>query len=303
MYAELLRGLFTEESLTTAERKIDYLRGLQLRVKFLRKAYTKYPVPPNIYVERGVQAAYLLAYLPHYTEPLYEIFVRNAGIEIPTRLSLFGTGPCPEMIGLLRYIRDKHPRHAEPLRVTAYDLAHEEWAWSRSIVFNYVAPTFLRQNEFKVAGKRLDIAAPFDLGNVGRQFCVFQNCLNEIQPTSWPTFIASVIGLYKNLAPASWLCMIHAGQVERQLVRVEDLMGEIQNKIAAQYSTDAIVKDVAEGNEQGLIRHRSRFGYPPLEITQHLLTTLPGPPGTANGDPQLLPKRNLPFRYSLIRKV
>ncbi len=143
MYGELLRGLFAVGNLMTAERQETYLRELQPQVRALRQAYPRYPVVFDS-ADRSVQAAYLLAYLPHYTELLYEVFVRIADITTPARLSLFGSGPCPEVVGLLRYIQDCHPQHADALQVTTYDIAHDDWAWSRNKVVNRASARSLK---------------------------------------------------------------------------------------------------------------------------------------------------------------
>lgn len=302
MYEELLRGLFATGNLMTAELQANYLRALQPGVKALRQGYTRYPVSID-YADRSIQAAYLLAYFPHYTEPVYEGFRRAAAIAIPTHLSLFATGPCPEIVGLLRYIGDHRPQHADPIHITTYDVAHDDWAWSRNIVLRHVVPAFRGPRFCNFVGHGLDLAVPFQLDSVGREFCVFQNCLNEIPQDAWGTFTRSVMGLYQRLQPGSYLCMIHSGERASPRIRVEELIRNIQRQITDQYSGDVIVKDITEGNEEGLIRHTSSFGYPPLEITQNLLTTAPGPPGRMNGDLDLLPKRKLPFRYSLIKRA
>ena len=301
MYDELLRGLFEAGNFTTAESQTSYLQSLQQGVKALRQGYAKYPVEVN-YADHAIQAAYLLAYFPHYTEPLYEVFKRTPDAAIPARLSLFGTGPCPEVIGLLRYIRDYLPHHSDALDVTTYDIRHDDWAWSRNVVLNHVVPSFRGLGQCNFLGRRLDLSTPFLLEGVGTEFCVFQNCLNEIPQGAWDAFARSVIDLYRSLQPGSWICMIHAGERIGQQIRVDDLVVSIQRQIAAQYPLVVIVKDMTEGSEAGLIRHRSGFGYPPLTITQHLLTTQPRPPWEINGDPELLPNRNVFFRYSLIRR-
>ncbi len=209
MYEEILQGLYAGNELAGAapEEQFEYLCSLQASVKKLRSAYRAGTVSID-YADKLTQAAYLIAYFPHYTEPMFWVFTKH-GLAIPARLSVFGGGPGPETIGLLRYISDHHPNYIGGLAVKIYDSGHDGWDWSRTIVRKFVVPTFQGKVKCAIEAEYLDISRTLASRIESPHFCVFQNCFNEVPHSASMDLHKNIISLYESLSEGSWLCMIH----------------------------------------------------------------------------------------------
>lgn len=290
MYNELLAGLFNANKLTDEVAKISYLKGLQTHVRTLRNAYNSFPVTFD-YTNKNIQAAYLLCYLPHYTDLVWKAlescdqFAHNDIND----LILFGSGPCPELIGYLRHIGEKTPDIKREVRVTVYDKAVEEWKWSRDIVCNYVAPRFLNSSTLKRYKSQIDLRHTWSSKKeTEKKLCVFQNCLNEISQWDYETVKQNIKIVFEDMAEGSYLAII-----DLWYWQVNNLVTEIEEELKVEFSCE-----VKRSVKEGQVQHRSTFGYPVELITQHLLTDIPGQDPTG-----LLPRRNLKFLYTLIKKV
>lgn len=291
IYRSLLREVLRAEDLSSEKAESEYLQSLKPFVKKLRSAYKRDTI--NIdYADKGIQSAYLLAYFPHYTDMIFKIFQQHGdAIGIPSHLSLFGGGPCPEVIGLLRYIDVITPPYSS-LAVKAYDINHEAWGWSRNIIKNVICSTeyeFSRRVPIQLESEPFNFSEILPPAEPEPDFLVFQNCLNEIPAASQATFVDNFVNRYKSLPNGSWMCLINSGTVTNNDRAVDKLVDDIASRIHPL----KINRDDS---------NRSSFGENtvPVAITDHLLTTLPGLPGTP-GDLSLLPKRNLPFRYALFK--
>jgi hypothetical protein len=92
----------------------DAAAGMREHVVRARRLYAQ-PIGRQLpYHDPHFRAAYLLAYFPYYIEP---IFHELQSAEIPDSLfdggrlnvALFGGGPCPELLGLAAWLRQRSP--------------------------------------------------------------------------------------------------------------------------------------------------------------------------------------------------
>ncbi|MGZ4044595.1 MAG: hypothetical protein ACXVNM_04325 [Bacteroidia bacterium] len=289
MYNELLAGLFDAHKITNGQAKIDYLESLQPHVRTLRNSYNNFPVTFD-YTNKDIQAAYILCYLPHYTDLVWKALEScdKFAFSNINELILFGSGPCPELIGYLRHVKEKTPDIKRDIKVTVYDKAVEEWQWSRHIVYNYVAPKFLNNSTLTRFKSKVDISKALSAKTESeKKLCVFQNCLNEISEWDHANVKDNVKAVFENMASGSYLAII-----DLWYWQVNKLVTEIEEELEIEFGCE-VIRSVKDGQ----IQHRSTFGFPVELITKHLLTDIPGQDPTG-----LLPRRNINFLYTLIKK-
>ena len=288
MYEHILNGLYAANQLTTEQQKINYLRSLQPHVKSLRNSYNAYPVVID-YSDANIQASYLITYFPQYTELLtYALSMAGEIIanEHINSLIFFGSGPCPEIIGYLDYIRIFTPNLARQLNISIFDIAATNWQYSRDIIFNQVVPNWLNVGSSigRLSPKDLRIDVSFNASNLNsnKKLVVFQNCLNEIEEVNHPVVLTNVEFVYNALPPASYIVIIdiHGYRSVIQLIQT------IEDKLA-NTGTAEIVRSISG---MGL-RRGTKYSPSPI-IKENLLT----------GENGLIPKYWLNFNYSIIKK-
>lgn len=297
MYQSILDGIFWAKNIPTHDvlRKQQYLNSLQNHVRTIRAAYRNFPVRFD-YTDIDIQAAYLLTYLPHYTDFLWKVLSiegNRIANEMPDQLIFIGSGPCPEIIGYLRYL-NQHPlnRHQYEINVSIYDIAIEDWRWSRDIVFGHVVPNYTRNGcTVNRRAGNIDISNGFNLNITGNKIlCVFQNCLNEIPQSRHNILHENVVRLFNSLPTDSYIALIDLDYRE-----VRSLLISIES------SLDGLVNcEIVRSVNNGQIDHRTTQDNEPPIIRQYLLTDTIGNNAPATG---LLPKRRLPFMYTLIKKT
>ena len=290
MYQNLLNGLFANHNLTTQLDKEKYLQSLQPHVRSLRTSYNSFPVRFD-YTNVHIQAGYLLAYFPHYTDLLLRTLnttgntFANSNIN---ELLLFGSGPCPEIIGYLRYIQEHTPSIRRDIKATIYDIAATDWKWSRDIVYSNVAPSFLNGSTVKRTAGQTDISKPFSIEiDSTKKLCVFQNCLNEISVSNHQALITNIKDIFQQLSTGSYLAII-----DLNFRQVLDLITQIETSLKSNFKCE-MIRNINDGE----IAHRTSQRNEPSIITDHLLIDKFG--GTPTG---LLTRRNINFIYALIKK-
>jgi hypothetical protein len=166
----------------------DYLLSLQTSVKELRKSYRTDLVSVD-YSKPDIQAAYLIAYYPHYAEMALEIFrLLSSELDFGQEIEacFFGAGPCPEAVGLVQFLVEQSSK-TRKLMVNVYDIASETWTSTRRVTETFVIPK-LWQGQFSISSRNLDfcVEKSFEPIKSTIKTCklfVFQNCLNEIANT------------------------------------------------------------------------------------------------------------------------
>jgi hypothetical protein len=134
IYDNIVTGLSKHKSTSiTIE---AYLHSLQSSVRFLRKSYYSYPVSVPYHIQE-IQAAYLVAYLPHYYQLIYSILNNDSGelFKNKTTVSLgfIGGGPGSEVYGAIKFILN-NCKWVTSVNVYVFDLNAETWKFSHGIV-------------------------------------------------------------------------------------------------------------------------------------------------------------------------
>jgi hypothetical protein len=292
MYQDLLNGLYNANNLTNQAQHISYLQNLQEDVKSLRKAFTVYPVKFD-YTNNKIQASYLLTYFPHYTELLQFALnttsstVANANIN---NLLLFGSGPCPEIVGYLNYLNEHKANNNRTIKASIYDIASTHWQFSRNIVFNNLVPNIKQQSTINQTAKDLRIDNPFNVNPISeKSLVVFQNCLNEITEEKHQIVIDNFTNIYNALPRESYIVIIDLSEYES----VINLITRIQTTIL-NIGTAQVVRNINEGG----LNRQSSYANPIPFIRENLLTGIPYQ--VQNG---LIPKRHIKFTYIIIKKT
>ena len=291
MYNQILRGLYNSVQLNTDESRKNYLISLQEKVRNIRRAYLRFPVR-FAYTNKDTQAGYLITYVPHYSDLIYFALRDNRQsitINNTNDVYFIGSGPCPEIIGLLRYLKDHEGNTNFSLNINVLDIAIQEWKWSRDIVFSNVVPTYLNGSTINRREGKIDISQDFKVNfNDRKKLIVFQNCLNEIAEQNHYTLIQNVQRLFDQMSTGSYLLMI-----DLNFRQVLSLISTVENNLLNKKNCN-IIRSVNDGE----INNRTLQANEPQIILDHLLIDKFG----CENPNFLLPKRRLKFIYTLIEK-
>lgn len=291
MYNSIIEGLSEQKELTTTAEKEEYLQSLKPSVRGLRDAYWNYPIQFD-YRNENVQAGYLITYVPHYTDLLYRtlnLTKSKIAEENINTLVCFGSGPCPEIVGFLRYLNKYNIDEYRNIKLTVWDISATEWKWSRDIVCENVVPQYINDWKFNRSVGTIDLSERINITLPEEQsIIVFQNCLNEIIPERHPILKSNIKRIFKKMLPGSYVVFI-----DLDFWQTLELLTEIENEIIAEFKCE-IIKTVTSGG----IQQRTTQDNEPRLILDNLLTDRFGETPTG-----LLPKRNLKYISSLIRKA
>jgi hypothetical protein len=291
MYNQILSGLYNSVQLNTDENRKKYLESLQEKVRNIRKAYLSFPVR-FAYTNKDTQAGYLITYVPHYSNLIYFVLRDNRhsiAISNVDDVYFLGSGPCPEIIGLLRYLKDYVEDEKFKLNINILDIDIKEWKWSRDIVFNNVVPTYLNGSKINRREGKIDISKKINVEfNDSQKIVLFQNCLNEISESNHSILIGNVQRIYEHMSIGSYLIII-----DLNFKQVLNLISAIENNLTSKYNCN-IISSVNKGE----IRNRTMQENEPQIILDHLLIDRIG----CENPNFLLPKRKLKFIYTLIEK-
>ena len=269
------------------------MTGLQQSVRSLRQAFRHFPVTFD-YTDVSIQQAYMFAYFPHYTQ-LLEYVLNQAGNDIqgnpPQDLLLFGSGPCPEIIGYLKYLNNRYPNQNFELNVSIFDIASTHWQYSRDITYNQIIPSIRNGHNIQNWNSK-DFRFDVDLGKVtlstSPKLVVYQNCLNEVNTSTYGTIRANFIKLFSNMPSGSLLAIIDFSEYPNVIELIQSIQNDLSEK-----NGFVLLRDI----DNGVIEMRSNYRYPTPIIKENLLTGIPFE--IQNG---LIPRSKVKFTYSLIEK-
>ncbi len=290
MYNEILDGLYANRDIRTEIQKQTFLEGLQQTVRDLRREFKNYPVNVD-YTNENNQAAYLLCYIPHYTDLLFKVLNETDQTFFDddiNELMLFGSGPCPEIIGYLRYLNQFDEDEERTINLTVYDISVDEWLTSRNIIFDNAVPLFVNNRVINRKRHELDITEELDFEpTTEKRLIVFQNCLNEVTEESFTRIIENIKEIFEESESGSYLAII-----DLDFDEVKEFIVQIEDEIISEFDCEVI----RSGND-GTFEHRTTQTHEPRIILNHLLTDTPGVSGTG-----LLYKRKNNFAFTLIKK-
>jgi hypothetical protein len=218
MLEEIFESIKDENNLHGLKKISNYLNKLKSNLKVLRSGYRKIPVKID-YKDKKNQEVYLIAYLPHYTVPIFEVLEYineyHPSLNIPPNLCLIGAGPAPEIMGFLKFINDKFKshEHTDKINIELFDIV-SEWGYARNILENIIRNIFpkLKIYEFEDdISKNISNSSALlkrYRKNRYKRVVVIQNIINEIEQQSHEVFIENIIKCYENLVAGSFLILI-----------------------------------------------------------------------------------------------
>ncbi len=284
MYDEILEGIKIKNSLKSENELIIHLKSLQEQVISLRQAFRDFPVRVD-YTEVKTQEAYMFAYYPHYTELLYYVLSAASDMldnKCPSKLLLFGSGPCPEIVGYLKFLNKQNLAENIDLDVSIFDISSTDWKYSRDITFNQIVPNY--KNGHTISNynpKDFNFNKPLGEFTLSKPcLVVYQNCLNEIDLAGYGIIKSNFEKLYNSLPSNSIIAIIDFSEYPA----VVDLIKSIKTNLSSKNGFKLLKSDT-------IIKMPS-YQNPTPFIKENLLT----------GKTNLIPKKNVSFTYSLIRK-
>jgi hypothetical protein len=275
----------------------SYLQSLQSYVKQLRESYKKDNVNVD-YSNPKTQAAYLLAYYPHYVEMTYQA-LESLQQKDPNlmqlvfdkkylKVCLFCAGAAPETLGLLSFIRQFYPE-VKSIVIYSYDLYADTWRMSQDITKNIVNNCFT-DYQFALLTRPLNINCANDLTNIdttikNTDIFMFQNCLNELETNQ----IQSVNFLLNHQPERSLLLIndLREHKISQEMTRqIRAQILDINSASNLKYN-QAIFKQVTDGDS-----FQSSIKLPAI-LRENLLT----------GENGLIPKKYNNYSYVCVYKV
>ncbi|MGD2181845.1 hypothetical protein [Lusitaniella coriacea] len=231
LYEYILNGIKSSRKFYDSRTKgsfENYLTSLQASVRELRNTYRSSYVDVD-YSRPAIQAAYLIAYYPHYVEMNLEI-LRLLSSELSydreIKACFFGAGPCPELVGLVQLLTERSLK-TKRITVNAYDIASDTWTLSREITRKFIVPNLWR-GRLTLNSQSLDFnrKKSFFVIQSNLQDCnlfIFQNCLNEIVERS--VLLENVEFLINNISRGSFI--IFADLLYKQNLIVFEAIGKM----------------------------------------------------------------------------
>jgi hypothetical protein len=257
---------------------------LQIAVGDLRKAYRTSNQVIIDYSKPEIQAAYLIAYYPHYAKMNLEILrllTSEFNFQQNLKACFFGAGPCPEIVGLSQFLSERSPT-TKILTAYVYDIAAETWNLSRKVTSKYILPQ-IWQGQTTILCQKLDLCAQqaferIKLNIKSSDLFIFQNCLNEIANT--PIIQENLEFLFDNSPLGATIVVADLSGYNRNI----DVVEEIKRKVKARNDYEIL--------QEGNLNIRSTLPIPQT-LRKHLLTR--------EGD--LFPRVSTNFFYLALRKV
>jgi hypothetical protein len=294
MYDLILEGLYRSKGINDENEKLDYLRKLQPYVRNLRSSYTTAGQQVTArYLDHNSQAAYLVAYYPHYYQIVYrmleDLAARNVVLPFNStevQACFFGAGPAPEILGWLAYMRDRFSVVQNAIANT-FDIAANAWEFSRNIT-REIIPKGWKDRNFQITSKNLNLidyncmAQITDVIHKTHLF-VMQNCMNEFT-INQTEIINNIICLIQAMPSGSILAiadLINYYQVDR-------LMDSIEIHITSQGLATLVRR-----RQEGIIEFRSKQADNLPEIIRNNLLT---------GEDGLIPRAKVKFQYLAVQK-
>ncbi|MBE9161801.1 hypothetical protein [Tychonema sp. LEGE 06208] len=214
----------------------SYLQSLQKPAEQLWSSYRSNQVKVS-YSEPSIQAVYLIRYYPHYvyvnfqvleiihSQNLFQNFI-NETLEV----CLFGAGPCPEIVGLSKFLSDKY-QNIKKLTVNVYDIASDEWTLSRNITQKFVIPKYW-SGDLQLNSNYLNLCEFNSLHSIKgtikkSQIFIFQNCLNEIYNIST---VQTNLNFLLNEIPLGSVIIIIDLNYRQNVSIIEQLKQQVSNR-------------------------------------------------------------------------
>ncbi|BAU14043.1 unknown protein [Leptolyngbya sp. NIES-3755] len=270
----------------------QFLRSLKPSVRSLRRAYADHQIVVD-YSTPEIQAAYLIAYYPQYAEMTFRA-LKNFGFaqEIRDRdhltICLFGSGPSPEIIGLLSYLNQTQ---IQTVTIGTFDIAADTWRLSRDITTEEIRPR-IWQKEFSIHSHTLDFCKEHSFHSIQKiiarsQLFIFQNCLNELFNAK-EVVKQNIEFLLETMPESSTLIIADQGEYQ-EVVRAMNGIENLISVLNLRYECESFLIERLEGETA----HFSTQLRLPQTIKTHLLT----------GADRLIPRKKVRASYCKVLRL
>ena len=299
MYDLILTELYRLNRLQSAAEKAQYLQSLQPVVHFLRDSYRR-PFVNVDYRAKKTQAAYMLTYVPQYSQIICIILnelkhaLASPFNQEDLTASFFGSGPLPELYGLLQFLR---ANFSVIRKVTAYafDIYADEWTYSRNITKNHLIPSIWRDHQLELKSKTFDLSQAESVEEyrdiiASSKLIVFQNCLNEVRPSQHSTVLNNFTSLVNSMSSNSILLITDLSNYRSAL----KLMQEIEGMVVRENSLSTLISSISDGRSYDA---RNIVNTMPLVMRKNLLT------GNRQNPNGLIPRISINYRFLAIEKT
>lgn len=268
-----MEGLFKSSGITSTVDQVNKLESMQTHVRNLRTKYSEAHCQVD-YSDQDLRETYMLAYFPHYIEPVHYLLERlpksitgRLFSRKQLRIAAFGSGPAPELLGVASYIQEHYPA-MEQISLCLLDNHNTDWKSCLDICTDSLLPHYWT-NAIQKGKINCDIEADCK-GCIRANFCnihipdaslfVVQNCLNDLSVDPQP-FINKLANYFEAAKPGAVMLVVdlNFGDVRNTMLKIEKEM--LVRGIA---TTLACVEKSAH-------KHTSKFQYPDI-ISRHLLT-------------------------------
>lgn len=208
MHPAILNNIYAEHGLHDKESQIAHIRALRLPTRFVWNAYRNQRVKMD-YRATCIQESYLLRYYIPYSYLIEAVLHKTGAAESMCigdnnvlDVSLFGCGPAPELLGILRHIAKKSARTPTKLRANLFDIANDSWAYGRRIAKECLQESQQNSALHETLSSQADLASPALLHNENvreaikrSHLVVIQNCINELASESSTSNIKHILAL------------------------------------------------------------------------------------------------------------
>ena len=201
IYNQLLVDLSSSKSIKDID-LANYLIELRPLASKLYKSLQNDSVSVN-YADEDVQIAYVLRYFPVYWEQIFSALTKIYSAKdfknySSFNIGLFGSGPCPEIIGIIRFFENlldssigdlNNNIFTLPKIIHSYDQSNSTWKFSKN---TFIHPP-KRARAIVDFGINIasgdfdftkDLKLPTKFQDNFYDICCFQNCLNEFHHLS-----------------------------------------------------------------------------------------------------------------------
>ena len=189
LYQQIVHDLKVLKSFEVEEQLKSYLIRLQSKATSLYQSLNNEIVEVD-YSDPDIQIAYMLRYFPGYWEQLYRALwaIRSIDKEFPfnketINIGSFGCGPCPEVIGAIRFFEETRFDLPQEINFHLYD-KNQMWDFAKE---NFIYPKHRQQALYnfglrlghKISDFSQEFKLPSNFSSNYYHICCFQNCLNE----------------------------------------------------------------------------------------------------------------------------
>ncbi|MGG6269674.1 hypothetical protein ACQ4M3_30275 [Leptolyngbya sp. AN03gr2] len=270
----------------------QFLRSLKPSVRSLRKAYADHQIIVD-YSTLDIQAAYLIAYYPQYAEMTFRA-LENFGFAQEIRdqgqltVCLFGSGPSPEIIGLLSYLNQTQ---IQSVTIETFDIASDTWKLSRNITIEEIRPQIWKK-DFSIHSHTLDFCKEHSFHSIQpiiakSQLFIFQNCLNELFNAK-EVVKQNIEFLLESMPDSSMLIIADQGEYQ-EVVRAMNGIENLISMLNLRHEYESFSIERLEGETA----HFSTQLKLPQTIKTHLLT----------GSDGLIPRKKVRASYCKVLRL